>query len=324
VNSNDSGGSGGYGGGYGMYGTQWMMNPYQGYLSGAADITRASAQYYSTIQQARLTREEARRSAFQTRRAMIEEIQWEREHMPDPDKIRQKTLERELSRARVSPPLNDIWDARSLNALLRYLIGQQGRLDTQPGQREREPNIPLNEDVLAHINYRIGNTRGNVGLLKDGGKLKWPLSLSGESFKEGREALQSLLINAYKTAEGDNNIDSNTLSDLRAHYKAMEQTLDANVNQMSLDDRMKAKRYLGQVKDSIDALKNPLLRKILTQQLKPNAHNVAELVRFLSKNGLEFAPASPKDEPAYVALYHALASFDRGMQRVASAADTER
>src|SRR5947209_2936357 len=47
----------GYAGGYGLgYGTQWMMNPYEGYLRGAADITRANADYYKEIQQAKLTR----------------------------------------------------------------------------------------------------------------------------------------------------------------------------------------------------------------------------------------------------------------------------
>src|SRR5579871_703062 len=37
-------------GGYGLgYGTQWMMNPYEGYLRGAADVTNANAQYQLTI-----------------------------------------------------------------------------------------------------------------------------------------------------------------------------------------------------------------------------------------------------------------------------------
>jgi hypothetical protein len=41
----------GYAGGYGLgYAPQWMMNPYEGYLRGAADITRANADYYKEIQ----------------------------------------------------------------------------------------------------------------------------------------------------------------------------------------------------------------------------------------------------------------------------------
>jgi hypothetical protein len=312
MNSNNNNSSGnGYSGGYGIYGTQWMQNPYQGYLSGAADITRANAEYYQTIQQARLTREEARRSSLQTRRALIEEIEWEREHMPDPEKIRQKALERELSRARVGPPLNDIWAARSLNALLRHLIAQQG-------QGGKGPTVALNEEMLDRINVRIGNTRGNVGLLKNGGQLRWPLPLMREPFKEAREKLNELLIIAYKSADRGVRPDSGTISELRANYKKLAEALDANVNRMSFNDSLEAKRYLNHVKSTIDALKDANVLNFFTKNWKANAHNVAELVRFMSDKGLEFAEATPTDEAAYVALYHALVAYDHGMQRVAS------
>jgi len=35
---------------------------------------------------------------------------------------------------------------------------------------------------------------------------------------------------------------------------------------------------------------------------------VAEMVKFMADKGLWFAPATPGDEPAYLALYHALAA----------------
>src|SRR5262249_39654181 len=60
VNSNSGGyNASGYGA-YGMaglgWGTQWMINPYEGYLSGAAAVTNANAQYQLTIQQAKIVR----------------------------------------------------------------------------------------------------------------------------------------------------------------------------------------------------------------------------------------------------------------------------
>ena len=42
---------------------------------------------------------------------------------------------------------------------------------------------------------------------------------------------------------------------------------------------------------------------------------MAELVKFMTDEGLWFAPAAPGDESAYLALYHALAAFDAGMTR---------
>jgi hypothetical protein len=314
------GSGGGYGGG--MYGTQWMMNPYQGYLSGAADITRANAEFQSTIQQARLLREEARRSGFMTRRARIEEAQWERDHWPDPEKIRQQALAKELDRARVHPPLTDITSARSLNALLRHLITQQGNA-LATGQSAHAPTVPIGEDTLEHINLTVGDTRGNVGLLKDGGKLEWPLSLKGELFAEARDSLSESMKTAYQSVTNGNNPTAANLSELRANLNKMQEILNANVDRLRPNEYLEANRYLRYVKDTITALKDPNVVNFFNKNWMANAKDVAQLVRFMREKGLSFAPATPRGTAAYRALYSALASFDHGVQRVASTGSSE-
>jgi Spy/CpxP family protein refolding chaperone len=324
-NNNNPYGNGGYGGyGYGIYGTQWMMNPYQGYLSGAADLTRANADWYQTISQAKLTRQEAIRSSIQTRRAMIEEAEWERAHMPDPEKIRQQALEREINRARNNPPDVDVWSARALNALLRHLIAQQGQLMSQQEKGGvRVPDVPLSEDTLDHIRVTVGDSRGNIGLLKNNKDnrnnvdLQWPLSLRRDMFKNGREEINSLMQTAYKSAKGGSKPDPATIRDLRHHYQKLKETLDGNVSQLTPDEYIEANRYLGYVDKTITALKSPNVVHFFDGSWDPTkAHNVAELVQFMREQGLWFAEARPTDYQAYRALYYALASFDRGMQRL--------
>jgi len=300
----------GYGFGLGM-GTQWMMNPYQGYLQGAAIITRANAEYYQTIQQAKSSRQQAIRSSLETRRARSEEAEWERAHMPDPEKIRQKELERELSRARVSPPPTDIWSARSLNALLRHLIAQQG-------EGVRGPNVPLSEDIVKHINLSAGTTRGNVGLIRENGTLEWPESLMKGEFQEPRERLNALMKKAYKSVSSGSNPNDATLNDLQADYRFLQKSLDANVGRMSPDAFIEANRYLRDVKDTITALKDPNVANQFNGNWGPKVRSVAELIRFMRERGLLFAKASDKDRAAYVALHHALAAFDAGMPRGAN------
>jgi hypothetical protein len=299
-------------GGYGGYGTQWMMNPYQGYLTGAASLTTANAQYQTTIQQAKLQRQEAIRSAYQTRRAAIEEAEYERAHMVDPDKIRQAELVRELDRARVSPPLTEVWSGRSLNTLLRNTIAQQA-------QGVRGPSVPLDEDTLRSINLTAGDTRGNVGLLKDGGGLQWPQPLSGEAFQEAREDLGRRLKHAVNTVQLNRGPDESTISDLQADLKKLNETLDASVNLMSPDQYIEAKRYLGQVGNAVTALRDRNVSNYFNGNWSARGKSVAELVKFMADKGLWIAPATPGDEPAYLALYHALAAFDAGMPRLATA-----
>jgi hypothetical protein len=303
-----------YGAGYsyGSY-TQWMMNPYQGYLQGAADLTRSNAQYEQTIQQARMTRQEAIRSSLETRRALIEEADWERAHMPDPEKIRQRTLERELSVARVSPPPNDIWSGRTLNTLLRHLI-------TQRGEDAREPHVPISEDAAKHINVKVGDAVGNVALLKNKGELEWPESLQGSAFKESREQFNTLMQGAYRSVNSGTNPAPATLYDLRAQFRKMRATLTANVRDLKPDEYIEARRYLDELGQTIAALKDPNIGKQFRDDWKPKARDVAQLVKHMREKGLMFAPATEKDEAAYVALYRALAAFDAGLGQGVSGA----
>lgn len=306
----------GFGYGFGLGNVQWMMNPYQGYLQGTAAITRSNAQYQQTIQQAKLVRQESIRSSIETRRAMIEEREWERGHMPDPEKLRQQELERELHAARLSPPLTEIWTARALNSLLRHLVQQQG-------EGALGPRVPLSEDVIKHIRVTAGDTRGNVGLIQDNGTLDWPESLLGSAFKEPRERISSLMKEAYKSVTSGNNPSDATLADLVASYRKMQDVLAANVKDLSPDLYIEASRYLGNVKDTITALQDPNIGNQFNSNWAVNARDVAELVRIMREKGLRFNSATQKDEAAYVALYHALASFDAGLSRPASRGSAE-
>src|SRR5262249_40177058 len=155
---------------------------------------------------------------------------------PDPEKIRQQALQREIDRARVSPPLTDIWSGRSLNALLRHLIAQQG-------QGVRGPNVPLSEDNLKSINLTAGDTRGNVGLLKDNGNLQWLQPMQGEAYKDTREDLSRHMKQAFSAVQLSRNPDESTLNDLQADLKKLQETLDTNVGALSPDQYVEARRY---------------------------------------------------------------------------------
>jgi hypothetical protein len=307
-----------YGYGYGLGMVQWMMNPYQGYLQGVADITRSQGEYARIIQQSRLQREEVRRSALQTRHAMLEEAEWERAHAPDAEKIRQRELVRELDHARVSPPLPEIWSARSPNVLLNHLIARQG-------EGAKGPRVALDEDTLKQINLTSGDTRGSVGLLKEGSNLEWPTALKKEAFKPYREEINSLMKTASRDLHAGKNPAASTLNDLLDNLGKMRKTLESNLNRLSNDHYIEAKRYLDSINDTISALKEPNVAEVFKQDWLRDTRDVATLVKNMREKGLVFAPATPNSgEAAYVALYHALLEFDAGLPRVASNSQSNR
>ncbi len=291
------------GAGYGYgWGTQWMQNPYEGYLNGAANMTMANAQYQQGIQQAKLTREESRRSALQTRRAAIEERQYELSLQPDPEKIRQEQMQKSLQRSRNNPPLVEIWSATALNDLLRDIQSAQLR-----GVDIRE--VPLPPEVLKHINVTTGTTYGGIGLLRDDGKLTWPYVLQQSFFDDECKRLDELLPRAVNEARAGR-VSRQTLNDVRAAQKELERSLDNHVSDLTPSEFTEASRYVRELKDSIRVLQQSDVSKYFRPAWTPKGATVGELVQQMTREGLRFAPAVSGDEPYYTSLHRAMVDYD--------------
>jgi hypothetical protein len=303
--------SSGYGSGYGY---SYDINPYHGYLTGAASVTNANANYQKIIQEARLLREQATRSHMDTRRKILEEAEYERAEWfkrYDPNVVYQRDQDWDLDRARHDPPLTEILSGRALNTLLTYLEKQQGK-----GQRG--PNVPISQDVLRGINVSGQDTRANPGLLKFDGRLQWPLCLTGSDFSDSRERLDLLLVDAVNSAKNSNPVPAGKLKDIRVELNRLNQVLLATLSDRSPSEYVEARRFLNQVEDAVKALEDPNVANYFNQNWVPRGKNVAELVKHLSDNGLVFAPAVPGDSDAYRALYRALQAFEAGMDMAVS------
>jgi hypothetical protein len=297
----------GYGLGYG-YGTQWMQNPYQGYMNGAANITTANADYQKTIQQAKLTREESRRSALQTRRATIEERQYELSLQPDPEKIRQEQMLKSLQRSRNNPPLVDIWSGTALNDLLRDIQSAH-----TSGANGRE--VPLPPEVLQHVNVTTGTTYGGVGLLRGDGKLTWPYVLEQSFFDDQRKRLDDLLPQAVKEARSGR-VSRQLLDPIREAQKDLEGSLDAHVSDLTPSEFTEASRYIRELKDSIRVLQQSDVAKYFRPAWTPKGSTVGELVQQMTREGLRFAPAVSGDETYYTSLHRALVDYDMSVAQL--------
>jgi len=303
---------GGYGGlGYGGYGwgTQWMQNPYEGYLNGAASVTTANAQYQQTIQQAKLTREEARRSALQTRRATIEERLYELSLQPDPEKIRQEQMMKSLQRSRNNPPLVEIWSGTALNDLLRDI--QSSHTSGLPGSRE----VPLSPEVLKHINVTTGTTYGGVGLLRGDGKLTWPYSLQQSIFEDQRKRLDELLPKAVEEARAGP-VSAPLLNNIRSTQQQLGRVLDAHVSDLTPSEFTEASRYLRELNSSVRVLQQSDVSKYFRPAWTPKGATVGELVQQMTREGLRFAPAVSGDESYYTSLHRALVDYDMGVAQL--------
>lgn len=302
----------GLGAGLGWGATQWMQNPYEGYMNGAANITTANAQYQLTIQQARLAREESRRSALQTRRATIEERQYELSLMPDPDVIRQKELQRGYQRSRNNPPASEIWSGRALNDLLRGITDATSRGVVGP-------EVPLNSEVLRHVNVTTGVTYGGTGLLKDGGKLTWPYALRKSPFDSERTKINEQMGMAVKQAQSGE-VSVELLNDIDASLKDLSRAIDARVEEVTPSEYIQGTRYLRELKESYKLLQQSDVSKYFKPNWTPSGSTVADLVKQMTQQGLKFGPAVSGDESYYTVLHRAMVDYDLGLAQLTASA----
>jgi hypothetical protein len=294
------------------YPSYGYSDPYAGYLYGTADVTRANGDYLKKIQDARLTQTQADMGRLDYRRRIFDEARYERMNTPSLEELRQQELARDLARARKDPPMVEIASAKALNDLNRHLADEQAKPNATKG-----PNVPLDDDVLKHITVTAqGGKGGNIGLLRDDGKVAWPLALQGPEFDATRKRLGQSVEDVVQRLKNTNKVETGALKDVNADLIKLKEMV--RKSDLSPTDYIEARKFIGQLEDAVLALQDPNAANYFNQQWKASGKNVAELIDDMKGKGLEFAAAAPGDEWAYRVLHQAMVAYDYGMQQAAA------
>ena len=285
-------------------------NPYGGYypgavggaLSGAADVINSQGQFMVQQQQAFKMREQVRQSSIQTRRMHVDEYIYERKTLPTTEDERERIRLENLRRSRNNPTPTEIWSGKALNDLLLGIQQQQS-------QRQAGPDVPVDPQMMRHINVTSGKTTGSVGLLRDGGRLSWPLALLGENFDSERKGLDQLAVEASRQTAFSSGVDARVIRDMTNASNKIQKQLKTDVEEISAGDYMKAKRFMNEVDGTIAALQDPNIGQYTSGKLAARGNSVAELTMSMSRDGLKFAAALSGDENAYNALHQAMVAY---------------
>ncbi len=251
-----------------------------------------------------MKREQANQAALDTERKRIEFQRWLESTRDTAPKMRERDLATDLERARKNPPATEVWSAKPLNDLLRSI---------QASKPSRVASPALDEDVLKHVNLTDGTSPGSVGPLKEG-SLDWPDSLKEPAFDKARARLARNLRLAIAQLKDREPLDNAQLKDIKADFQELNRLLGENAEDLSPAQYIEAKRFLNRLSESIRALSDPKAVNYFNGKWVARGKNVAELVSFLTKEGLIFAPAGSGDESAYNALYTALRNYEAALQ----------
>jgi hypothetical protein len=295
---------------YGPYGYPYDPYPFSGMLQGAAAVTNANGEYLNQVQQARLTQSQADQSKLDLQRRINDERRYERQQS-----IRSQEDERQYARistlegSRYGTPGPQIWSGSAPNILLADI--QQ--IQSQSGLRG--PTIPLDPGVLQNINVmRPGDVAG-VGTLRNG-KLQWPFALTDDRFTAERQRINDLAPVVVRYA-ADGTMDAGRLREMIAAVAALKNGINDAVHDLTPDQYIESMRYANQLGKDVQTLTQPGVQNFFSGKWQARGNTVGELVDYMSREGLRFAPATPGNEGYYTSLHQQLVAYDVNLSSVA-------
>jgi hypothetical protein len=273
-------------------------------LNGAANVISASGQLYIDQEQARVEREKANQAKIVTKRKTFDEMMYEKANTPTFTEDQEKNDMMIVRRVMNHPLPAEITSGQSQNILLPYLdkllrVGVQG------------PPIPLDPLTMKSINVTTSQGGPNIGLLRDGGKLDWPIVLRGPTQKKLNPIFPQLVSSA-----ASDNLDLNLYNQAKKGVAQLQNELKQKFYKEEIDGGMflEGKHYLDSLDSSLKMITSPNAGKLLNGTYAATGRNVPELVYNMTSKGLRFAPATPGNDAPYYALQTALVSFAAGAE----------
>lgn len=320
ANPYSPGGIGGVGGVGGVGGIN-PLNPYNPYLfpglglggpgfgegqmlMGSADVMRAYGSVINQQETARILRQQAEQAKLETRKKAFDLEMYIKANTPTYTQEQERIAKNTLRRIQTHSLPGEVVNGKSLN----YLLDDLRKF---PNKKIALEPISLSEGVLTNLN--VTKTTFGLGILREDGRVSWPVALqermSVKQRKDLDEQLKDLVKNAYR-----GQLDANVLSNVRAETDKMREDLGKRVNDIPTPQYMDAKRFLQEFSEACTALEKgeaPIQAKF--QRFIEGGKSVQEVVDYMVSTGLRFAPATAADEPAYRAVHAALATYDIAM-----------
>jgi hypothetical protein len=291
---------------YPSYSPPYYQSPLGSALQGYSSLTTATGQYWNSIEQARILRQQANQAALDTQRKQIQFEQWYEQHRPTALTMAQQQKASSLDWARHDADSTQIWSGRPLNVLLQSIL-------TAPNPT-LGPHIYLDQSTVRGLNLTLPSVSGNLALAKNGGRIAWTETLQDSAFADVRAGFSKDFATAIKAALTGNSPPLLLIEALQAQLKALSATLDDQVQEITPDAYIGSRRLLNQLKATIQGLSSPLLCKTCSDTWKKSIHTVADVMKYCLDNGMQFGPAEAAgDYPAYTAFYYSLRNYERGI-----------
>jgi hypothetical protein len=118
------------------------------------------------------------------------------------------------------------------------------------------PTVYLTPGLTTRLSLTTGQTSSGVGLLKNGPKLQWPDALQDDAFDKPRADIDRLMKAASDQAS-TGQVDYKVMRQLKSDCDQIDATLKAKIEEMTPNDNIRGKRYVRELRDTVQALQQP-------------------------------------------------------------------
>jgi hypothetical protein len=288
----------------------YYQDPNSAFLSGTADILSASGDLAIKQQQASLIAQDVKSAKLANHRRAWEQWEWEQQHTPTLEDERERERVLQLRRARNDPPETEITSGAALNVVLKHL-------EVLQGQGMVGPAIPIDPELLRQVNVFAAGTRSanSIGIMSKVDNLHWPMALREDFFDDERKEITKTL--QQLAVEGEsNNVDFKKIKKLREILNNMVDELKDHQDDITIYQHIEAKRFIKEVQGALNTLQDENVGNYFNGKWSAKGNTVAELVDYMSKQGLRFAASVSGNEPSYIALHRLMADYDSALTQV--------
>ncbi len=295
----------------------YYPNPYNPYgptvvtgpgatLAGGAQVIQATGDLWIQGEQARQQRQKYYQDKIATKKMAFDEAAYEKANTPSFTQEQEKVMSLQIRRVMSQANPAEIQRGDTLNMLMPLIkaLSDQG----MPG-----PPVPIYPSLLRQINVKSGTAGAapSLGLLKDGGRLSWPLMLRGQT----QQQIDKLLPEAVAAAVAGTLVPAQ-YTRLVSIVQSMQEDVRKQYHKELINGStfLSCKAYLDSLESSLRVLQSPDVAMYFNGSLAPHGNCVPELVDNMMAQGLSFGPATPGVDAPYFALHNAFVSYVRAAQ----------
>jgi hypothetical protein len=171
------------------------------------------------------------------------------------------------------------------------------------------PSAYLAPNLMAEVRFGGTPAGDTLNLLRSAGQLRFPAAFDADAMKATKEALQRDFAAVATPLLAGKPVDQAKVTKLSQTVKDAHQKLPAVTRELPHPEGADARRFVAQMESAVKVLKEAGSAALVNPKWTTEGTNVADLVKHVTKNKLQFGRADKGTEEVYLTLHRALASY---------------